>query len=117
MSNMRENFRGVKDDARERLSGDLDILKTGLAQLTSDVGHVLGSIFGAGKSSAREGVETARSQATSAVDRAKEGYEDLRAKGNDSIEQLGDTIGERPMTSALIAFGVGFVLAKILTRR
>ena len=55
--------------------------------------------------------------AEAATLRRKQILENLKAKGNDQFEQLGQTIGEKPMTSALVAFGVGFLVAKLLTRR
>ena len=117
MSNPAENFRGVRDDARERLSSDLSDLKSNFNQLKSDVGKIVSNALGATKSTAQGGVESARGQANAAVDRARQSYDDLKTKGTDQYEQIGQMISEKPVTSALIAFGVGFVVAKFLTRR
>ena len=117
MTNPSESFRGVRDDAKERIQGDLQNLKSNFSQLKSDVSTIVGNALGAGKTTAQGGVDTARTQANAAVDRAKQEYEHLKAKGTDQYEQLGQLIGEKPVTSALIAFGVGFVLAKFMTRR
>ena len=112
-----DSFRGVRDDAKERLSSDLNQLKSNFAQLKSDVSQIVGNALGAGKTQARGGVEAAKGQANMAVDRAREEYEHLKAKGNDQFEQLTDLISERPVASALVAFGVGFIVAKVLIRR
>lgn len=117
MSSAQDNFRGVREDARERIQSDLNALKSNFSQLKSDVSTIVANAVGATKSSARGGADVARDQANAAVGRARESYEDLKAKGNDQYEHLGQLIGERPMTAALVAFGVGFVLAKFLTRR
>lgn len=111
------NFSDVKDDAKERFSADLDQLKAGFSQLKSDVSTILHNALGAGRQQARAGTETVRGQANAAVDRVKDGYHDLKDRGNAQLDSLTDTIGERPVTSALIAFGVGFLIAKVLTRR
>lgn len=116
-SNPPENFRAVQSDAKERLTSDLNDLKSNFAQLKSDVGQIVGNALGAGKSQARGGVDAARGQANAAVDRAREEYEHLKTKGNDQFEQLTEVISERPLTSALVAFGVGFIVAKVLIRR
>lgn len=116
MSNVGENFRNVGSDAKERLAGDLQNIKSNFSQLKSDVGQIVSNAVGAGKTSARDGVEAARSQANAAVDRARGEYEHLKARGNDQIDQLGSLIAEKPVTSTLVAFGVGFLVAKILTR-
>lgn len=117
MSNAPDNFRSVKDDAKERLASDLSGLKSNFNQLKSDVSTIVSNAIGAGRSQAQGGADAAREQANAAVDRARAGYEDLKAKGNDQFEQLTDIIAEKPVTSALVAFGVGFIVAKFLTRR
>jgi ElaB/YqjD/DUF883 family membrane-anchored ribosome-binding protein len=117
MSNPSDSFRAVQSDAKDRLASDFSDLKSNFAQLRSDVGAIVGNALGAGKAQARGGVDAARGQANVAVDRAREEYEHLKAKGSDQYEQLGEFISERPVTSALIAFGVGFIVAKVLVRR
>lgn len=117
MSNAQESFRGVRDDARDRLQSDLNDLKSNFRQLKSDVQTIVGNAIGATKSQARGGVNAAKEQANAAVDRARQSYDDLKSRGAEQYEHIGNLIGDKPLTSALIAFGVGFVLAKFLTRR
>lgn len=117
MNSAQDNFRGVSDDAKERIQNDLRDLKANFSQLKSDVVKIVSNAVGATKSTARGGVDSARDQANAAVDRAREGYEDLKAKGADQYEHVGQLISEKPLAAALMAFGVGFVLAKFLTRR
>jgi ElaB/YqjD/DUF883 family membrane-anchored ribosome-binding protein len=117
MSTAQDSFRGVRDDARERIQSDLRDLKNNFNQLKNDVSTIVANAVGATKSSARGSVDVARDQANAAVERARESYEELKAKGTDQYAHLGQLVGDRPVTSALVAFGVGFVLAKFLTRR
>jgi ElaB/YqjD/DUF883 family membrane-anchored ribosome-binding protein len=117
MSTAQDNFRAVRDDARERMQNDLHELKSNFRQLKSDFATIVANAVGATKSSAKGSVDAARDQANAAVGKARDGYEDLKAKGTDQYEHLGQIIGEKPVVSALVAFGVGFVLAKFLTRR
>lgn len=55
---------------------------------------------------------------------ARAGYEKVREAGGRAREQakagadaLGDQIEERPLISVMTAFGVGFVIGKLLGRR
>lgn len=111
-----EKLRDVKDEARERLTADLEHLKKSFSQLKGDVAHLLKTSVGAGKAS----VHSVRDQAGDAVGEAREKLHDLtgnlKDKGQEKIEHIGDLVSERPLTSALVAFGVGFVIAKILSR-
>jgi ElaB/YqjD/DUF883 family membrane-anchored ribosome-binding protein len=117
MSSAQENFRQVKDDAKERFATDLEQLKANFGQLRRDVSQVLHDALGAGKSSARGGLDSAKDYAQTGVERVKDGYDDLKHRGQDQLDQLGQFVSEKPVASALIAFGVGFVLAKLMGRR
>lgn len=117
MSTLNDNLNDVKSDAKERLGSDYESLKNSFAQLRSDVTTILQNAVGAGKSAGGSVAGTVSEQASGYVGQAKEQYNNLRDRGTQQVEQIGTQIGERPMTSALIAFGVGFLVAKILTRR
>jgi hypothetical protein len=42
---------------------------------------------------------------------------EIKDCGVESVEKLGQKIGERPLLSAAIALGIGFILAKLLTTK
>lgn len=113
---MSSTFKDVKEESRERLSADLEHLKSSFAQLKDDVAHLVRTSMGAGKA----GVQAVRSQAgssvSSAVDDVKDRVQAMTDRGQQQVEQLGSLVTERPLTSALVAFGVGFVVAKLLSR-
>lgn len=117
MSALNDEVQGLKDEAREKLSGDLDELKNSFGKLRSDVMTLLNDALGVTKSRASSVKDTVSTQTGEAVDVAKERLQDWQAKGEESVEALGQKIGENPVTSALIALGVGFILAKLLTRK
>jgi ElaB/YqjD/DUF883 family membrane-anchored ribosome-binding protein len=63
------------------------------------------------------------------VDEARDGAEDelrarreqvrehlrsARARGRETVDDLGDTMGEHPLSTLGIAFGAGFIIAKLL---
>jgi len=96
-----------------QMSDDFEHLKSSFGQLRSDVVELLTQAVGVG----RTGAYMARNGANSAVDAVKERLSDLKDRGAERVADVEHRIEENPLTSALIAFGVGFILAKILTRR
>jgi ElaB/YqjD/DUF883 family membrane-anchored ribosome-binding protein len=95
------------------LSSELETVKEGFAQLRQDVVDLFSQAFGLGRSSAY----AAKQGATDAVESLKERLADLKDRGAERLEVVEKKIEDNPLPAALIAFGVGFVLAKILTRR
>jgi ElaB/YqjD/DUF883 family membrane-anchored ribosome-binding protein len=117
MSTTKEDFKGVKDEARDKLSNDMAELRSSFTKLRSDVTTLLSDALGAGKTVGRTGASAVKDQASDAVDTVKQRVKDWEERGSESVDALGEKIGEHPVTSALIALGVGFILAKLLTRK
>ena len=113
MASMREDLRAVKDATTERLAGDIDELKASFGKLRSDVMGLVNDTMGAGKS----GVNVVRDRAATAVHDVRGQLHDWQDRGAESVEALGEKIGEHPMTAALIALGVGFLVAKFFSRK
>lgn len=93
-------------DAKDRMSGDLELLKDAFSQLHKDVLHVLHDARGVGKSTA-----------TGAADSAKSYLNDLKAAGADQVTAVAQRIGTHPVAIAGIAFGVGILISMILSHR
>jgi len=117
MSAIKEELRNIKDDAKDRLSGDISELKSSFAKLRSDVMTLLSDSVGVGKSVGQSGKSVVAGQATSAVEGIKDEFDHLRERGHESIEMLGKKISENPVAAAAIAVGVGFILAKYFTHK
>ncbi len=96
-----------------RVSEDMESVKQSFSQLRTDVMDLLSNAFGLGKS----GAEFAKDGAESAVETLKTKLSDMKHKGAEGMESVEKKIGDNPLPAALIAFGVGFLVAKILTRR
>lgn len=96
-----------------RVTDDVESIKSSFSQLRHDVLELLGSAFGLGKS----GAEYAKDSAGDAVEAMKLRLTDLKERGADRMHAVEKKIEENPLPAALIAFGVGFLIAKILTRR
>ena len=108
-----EQLTDVTAEPQGRLPSDLDTLKSSFAQLRDDVTKLLHDALGTGKS----GAGMLKDRASSALVDAKNRVGDLKDYGVESVEEFGQKIGERPLLSAAIALGIGFVLAKLLTTR
>ena len=83
----------------------LDKVKDDFGRVKSDVADLAGSAADAAKQGARD-----------AVDAVKEKAGDAQKFAEQQIESLVKCIKDRPVTSALVGVGVGFLIAKLLTR-
>ena len=90
--------------------GDIGAVRQNLSKLGSDaVDYASGTAHGA----AQMVTDKARQGADVALDAAKRAGE----YGNEAYDQACDFVRQRPLTSVLIAVGVGAVLARILIPR
>lgn len=105
--------RDIKEEVSHRTADDMEHLRDSFQQLRSDVMDLLGAAFGAGK----HGADAVKDRAAGAVDDLKHRLSDLKGRGADAMGTVEKRIEDHPMQSALVAFGVGFILAKLLTRR
>ncbi len=96
--------------AGEAFSSDIEELSDSFNNIRAESRHLVKKAIDSGHS----GVSAVRERAVQGVQR---GISNLKEMGNDSISSIGDRIASRPYTSALIALGTGFVLAKWMRRR
>ena len=106
MTKTNEHPADSKTESTDRFSSDLETLKSSFSQMREDMTRILENTLGTGKSGAGMLKERASNAAT-----------DLQDYSSESIEKFGQRIGERPLLSAAIALGIGFVLAKLFTSR
>jgi ElaB/YqjD/DUF883 family membrane-anchored ribosome-binding protein len=106
MSSVMKDLKEVKEESQERLAGDYEHLKSDFAKLRADVSKLLDHTLRGG----RNGAGVVRDHAVAVVS-------DLKDRGADSIGAIEDKITERPLAAAAIAFGIGFILARILSKR
>jgi ElaB/YqjD/DUF883 family membrane-anchored ribosome-binding protein len=108
-----DNASAGGSETNGNFSADMESLKKNFGQLRADLTQLVGTALGAGKT----GAGALREKAHSAVDGVKHGLEGVRDRGSESIESLEKKIAERPLTSALIALGVGYMLGRLFSRR
>lgn len=92
--------------ANRDLNQEMDELKGDLNSLREDISSLVDAMR-------EEGAERGRS----AYRRAQRYKEEARERIDGAQERLGQEIEERPMTSILTAFGVGFTVGMLLDRR
>lgn len=117
MASNSTHARELKDQATETLTEDYEALKDNFSQLRTDVVDLLSHAFGLGKSSANSIGSSVKHQASDAVDTLKDQISNLRKQGGDQVHAVGKRIEDNPIASTAIAFGVGFVLAKLMSRK
>lgn len=95
--------------ASSKAEHDLDALHDDIAALKRDVADLLDHL----KSGATAGAQ-------GAADRLGEGaehlYRDFAAKGEEQIKTLGEKIEKQPLLAVLIAFGIGYLFGRLLSR-
>jgi ElaB/YqjD/DUF883 family membrane-anchored ribosome-binding protein len=89
------------------LKADLKAIRTdlgGLARILKDLG--VGKVDEA-RSSVEEGVEAGREE-------LRRRWEEARGRGRKTMDDFEQGIGQHPLSSVLAAFGVGFLIAKLM---
>lgn len=87
------------------MSGGMDKVKDDFGRVKSDVADLASSAADAAKQGARD-----------AADTVNEKMGDAQKYAEQQIESLVKCIKDRPVTSALVGIGVGFLIAKLLSR-
>ncbi|MFO7807866.1 YqjD family protein [Guyparkeria sp.] len=99
-------------------NAELEAVKADLAQLRGDMGELLKAVKEQGESRVRHGADRARDEAKDAfeegLDTLNRGYEQARQYGDKRVEEAEQIVGRHPLTSVVAAFGVGFVIAKLI---
>jgi ElaB/YqjD/DUF883 family membrane-anchored ribosome-binding protein len=95
--------------ATRNLEAEFDTLKDDLVKLRDDIANLSGSLKDATSDTLRERVGAIRG-------RIDEITSDARAQSRRAVDELADQIEERPLSSVLIAFGVGVLLGRLFDR-
>ena len=92
---------------------DFDAIIRDVAALRQDFADLMSQM----KSGALKGAnDTAENLLGQLGDKANHLYDNVSAQGQRSVKAIGRHVEERPIVSLLIAFGVGFVASRLLSR-
>lgn len=97
------------DKEFDALKGDIGKLREDIATLASSIGAIAGEQAGATGAKVREGAEYVRTQAGEAAARG-------RARAEQGAQAVEHQIEEHPFTSVAVAFGLGMVVGRLMSR-
>ena len=112
MANVEETAKKVASDGKEFISNEVESLKKSFSQLRSDLTSLVGSAVVGAKS----GAHIASEKAAAVADGVKHKIGDIKDAGIEKEKALEQKIADHPIASVVIAFGVGFYLARLLPR-
>jgi ElaB/YqjD/DUF883 family membrane-anchored ribosome-binding protein len=92
---------------------DLQSVIDDLSALKTEFATVIGQIK---SGSIDHASDRAEQLLTRLSDRASELYETVSEQGAHSVEAVRGQVTERPLTAVLIAFGLGFILSRLVLR-
>jgi ElaB/YqjD/DUF883 family membrane-anchored ribosome-binding protein len=119
-------FQGGTTGTQSDFNKELSDLKSDLANLKKDMGELLSSLMSVGKSGASSAYGRASDEVSrqisklggvygSARDQGSKAFESLKSGTGAATESIQQTIEERPMTSVIVALGVGIILGRVLS--
>lgn len=98
----------------DNLDREVETLKEDIAKLSGDIADVLRVLqrLGAGKiDAARESLD---GEAEKYGEDIRQAFQGAKARGESAAENLETEIALHPLRSVLVAFGVGYVVAKLM---
>lgn len=95
---------------------DIAQISDDLAALRRDFAELLGHVRRDAASGAGDAADAVRSSVGQLSHRSRAVYDDLAAEAGCTAKAIGGQVQERPVTSLLIAFGVGVLASRLLPR-
>jgi ElaB/YqjD/DUF883 family membrane-anchored ribosome-binding protein len=103
----------VTDETQAAATPDLDRVIDDLASLKRDFADLVNHLKSGAVKVAGDAV---RSSVGPLGDKARGAYHDLAAQGEHSAKAIGRKVEEKPITSLLVAFGVGILASRLMSR-
>lgn len=94
---------------------DLKHLRTDVERLQGDLGKLLTNVSAATQGAVGEMEEKAKGQLHNLVAQVGQTYQKVREKSGAMRIQVEKTVEERPITSLMVAFGVGAAIGTLTT--
>lgn len=100
--------------AEDQIRKEIDALKNDIAQFRKDIGGLTEALKAVIGEKIDETKRNTKERASSAMEDIESKIEELLAQGSGAVKSAGKKVSEHPGTSLLTAFGVGFVIAKLM---
>ena len=98
----------------EELDKELEALKSDFAKLNQTVSDLANDVRAVLAATLDEGEEKARARTKEKLDDVKKRFEEVRGQSREYVASTEASIVEHPLASLATAFGIGFLLAKIM---
>ncbi|MCF8107234.1 MAG: hypothetical protein K9K64_17290 [Desulfohalobiaceae bacterium] len=102
--------------AKEEYQQELESLKSDMTQLRTDLGELMERFREMGHERVDETRSRARSEVERRRDQLNQAYEKARQEGREYYDAAHHRLEEHPLTSIGLAFGLGMLLGKVLSR-
>ena len=109
VADVKDDLKSARDDAAKAMSKEFEKLKDGLAEWRKEFKRVSSRSSGDGQS----GVMAFKDKAIDAVGDAKDTVVNAKESCVNAVEDLEQKIVRNPLTSMMVAIGVGYFYAKI----
>ncbi len=100
--------------AEDQIRKEIDALKNDIAQFRKDIGGLTDALKTVLGEKVDETKRNTKDKASKAMEDLESKIEALLAQGSGAVKSAGEKVSEHPGTSLLTAFGVGFIIAKLL---
>lgn len=100
--------------ADDELTKELEQMRSDMAALRADVAELAKVLKTMGTNKAESVKDTIEEEIQKRREALREKLDEARARGQEFKDSLEDRVETHPYTSLLTAFGVGFVLAKLM---
>ncbi len=98
----------------EEIRKEVDALKNDIAQLRKDIAGLTSAVKDAAADKVDEGKAQARDKIHTAWEALEGKLDEALGQGREGVRHVEQKIGEHPTASVLAAFGVGFLIAKLI---
>lgn len=99
------------------LRKELDTLKTEFSKLQADTADLLNELKQVASKKVKNAISKIKENVEDSEEEIINRFEDARIKGRELIENVEGHVSDHPVSSLVAAFGVGFVVAKLLRNR
>ncbi|AGA89038.1 hypothetical protein Thimo_0163 [Thioflavicoccus mobilis 8321] len=100
--------------AEKDMNAEIRKLQDDFSTLRGDVSEMMTLLREMGAERVEEAKESANDSLQASRERLRRQAASLRTRGRETVDDLEDTIEGNPLGSVALAFGIGFVVAKLL---